>query len=622
MAYDTLSPAGKSELDPELSIRGESLQRIYSYYISEKLIVNRKYQRKLVWNVEEKQKFLDSILKNYPVPLFLLAVVDYADKERYEIIDGMQRLDAITSFMEQEFGIPMEVEGEVKELFFNLDAIADTKLLKDDGRLEQKSPSLDRTVCAKIAGYLLPLSIYRMDTSDEIDEIFRRINSGGRQLSTQEVRQSSSIGGFANIVRLIASKVRGDDSNSDILLLNNMKKISISNKKLMYGINVEEIFWVKQGIILREKMRQSNDEEIIADLLGTMILYPDHFTSNTTLFDNLYGLYSTGSPTQHERYQKIESEINKAPDDWINIFINIYDTIRDVMLETNESFNAVVNPKSTARVSPKHYETIFLVLFEIIIKEGKILNDRVLLLEKFKTAGHRMRISSGAYSGVNKKSNLADIKYLFEGAFRNRLPDEENPATDRWTTRLENILMQSHTEQSLYDFKQGLHNLDEKGEFNDDLLHKIVITLAGMANTGKNITGYVILGIADNDKDAAFIDKYYTNKRKMPYIARQYNTFHITGVNGEASAYYSNFDKYSSKIYDKLRSFTLDRAFIENHVKYYQVNYFDKSLVVFSVTSPGEPVSINNEFYIRNGSNTNKMVGSSLNTLFKRFAKP
>jgi uncharacterized protein with ParB-like and HNH nuclease domain len=134
MAYDTLSPASKNELDPELSIRGESLQRIYSYYINEKLVVNRKYQRKLVWNVEEKQKFLDSILKNYPVPLFLLAVVDYADKERYEIIDGMQRLDAITSFMEQEFGIPIDINGESGEFFFNLDAIADTKLYASPNR--------------------------------------------------------------------------------------------------------------------------------------------------------------------------------------------------------------------------------------------------------------------------------------------------------------------------------------------------------------------------------------------------------------------------------------------------------------------------------------------------------
>jgi predicted HTH transcriptional regulator len=142
-----------------------------------------------------------------------------------------------------------------------------------------------------------------------------------------------------------------------------------------------------------------------------------------------------------------------------------------------------------------------------------------------------------------------------------------------------------------------------------------------MANTGKNVTGYVILGIADNSKDAAAIDRYYTNKRRFPQIARQYNSFYITGVNGEANSYYSNFDKYSSKIYDKLRTFAIDRAFIENHIKFYQINYFDKSLVVFSVTSPGEPVSINNEFYIRNGSNTNKMVGNSLNALFKRFSQ-
>jgi uncharacterized protein with ParB-like and HNH nuclease domain len=60
----------------DLSIRGEAVQRAYNYYINGRLIVNRRYQRKLVWSIEEKRNFIDSLIKGFPVPLILLAEPD------------------------------------------------------------------------------------------------------------------------------------------------------------------------------------------------------------------------------------------------------------------------------------------------------------------------------------------------------------------------------------------------------------------------------------------------------------------------------------------------------------------------------------------------------------------
>jgi len=39
----------------------------YRLYRSGKLLVNRKYQRKLVWTLEEKEKLIGSILRGYPI---------------------------------------------------------------------------------------------------------------------------------------------------------------------------------------------------------------------------------------------------------------------------------------------------------------------------------------------------------------------------------------------------------------------------------------------------------------------------------------------------------------------------------------------------------------------------
>jgi uncharacterized protein with ParB-like and HNH nuclease domain len=45
----------------ELSIKGESIQSLYGSYLKGTFLVNRRYQRKLVWTVEEKRSFIDSI---------------------------------------------------------------------------------------------------------------------------------------------------------------------------------------------------------------------------------------------------------------------------------------------------------------------------------------------------------------------------------------------------------------------------------------------------------------------------------------------------------------------------------------------------------------------------------
>ena len=83
-----------------LESQPKSIQSLYGWYVDHQLIVNRQYQRKLVWTQEEKQSLIDSILKKYPVPAILLAT---REDGKYEIIDGLQRLHAIVSFVENAF---------------------------------------------------------------------------------------------------------------------------------------------------------------------------------------------------------------------------------------------------------------------------------------------------------------------------------------------------------------------------------------------------------------------------------------------------------------------------------------------------------------------------------------
>jgi uncharacterized protein with ParB-like and HNH nuclease domain len=89
----------------ELASQSISIQSLYNWYCEGKLFVNRRYQRKLVWTLEEKQKLIESILKRYPIPAILIAERD-AQPGTYEIIDGLQRLNSIVSFIETSFPLP------------------------------------------------------------------------------------------------------------------------------------------------------------------------------------------------------------------------------------------------------------------------------------------------------------------------------------------------------------------------------------------------------------------------------------------------------------------------------------------------------------------------------------
>lgn len=266
--------------DDNLTIKPFYIQTVYDlYFLENKFQVNRKYQRKLVWTIEEKRQFIDSIAKKYPIPLILLAL----SQNQYEIIDGMQRLNSIFAFIEGEFGL----FENGKECFFDLATMPTTNELLDSKKINQKKPVLNRTLCREIANYELPFSVASFKDPLKIEDIFKRINSNGKHLSDHELRQAGALGKFPDLVRTLSAEIRRDSSPGDILNLTQMKEISLSNIKLPYGISLLDVFWVKQEIIPVYNMRLSRDEEVVAYILVYIILGRSVNPSKTNL-DNFY----------------------------------------------------------------------------------------------------------------------------------------------------------------------------------------------------------------------------------------------------------------------------------------------------------------------------------------------
>lgn len=93
-----------------LSVSSKLISNLYELYMNNQIVVNRRYQRKLVWTLEEKQKLIQSILDSYPIPAVILNKINNGT---YEVIDGLQRLNAVMAFAEQEFPT---LDGEYFEI--------------------------------------------------------------------------------------------------------------------------------------------------------------------------------------------------------------------------------------------------------------------------------------------------------------------------------------------------------------------------------------------------------------------------------------------------------------------------------------------------------------------------
>jgi hypothetical protein len=586
----------------DLTVKGESVERIYGNYLDRRYVVNRRYQRKLVWTLDEKIKFIDSIASGFPVPIILLAENRTGERSIFDIIDGMQRLNAIMGFLENEFS----ADG----CYFDLNTMAATKALLDAGTLRQKSPALSRDHCVKIASYTVPLSIYEFVESTEVDEVFRRINSGGRKLSRQELRIAGATGHFSHAVRKVASKVRGDDSAGDEILLNDMKTISIANRELPYGIDVEELFWVKHGVLTKEQVRESRDEEIVADLISYTLIEPPP-SSRSEFLDDYFG-FGEGDASR-KRFEDVELAVQRHS--FANIahdFQRVVDEIKLVLTRAQQTFGQLLFGKQPPR-APRYFQVVFLSFYKLIISENKEVADHDRLINLLHGSGDNINVPEGGRWGSQDRINCVNSAAgIYAPAFQ---PAKEyDPARVRWVTQLENIITQSYTEQAAYDFKQGFLRLDGSGQFDDQSFTKILRTLVGIANLGRGTTGYVLVGIADKERDASRVQDLYGEP------PRTYERFFVTGIEHESRFTGMSLDQEFQRIVEKVKNSSLSdglRDYVARNCKL--VRYYDKSVFVFESQAQEEPSHCEGKYFVRYGSQLNEIPSERYGELFRRF---
>ena len=585
-----------------ISSKSDSVQVVYDNYLAGKYIVNRRYQRKLVWTQQEKVAFIDSLLQNYSIPLFLLAQnTDSEGKITYEIIDGMQRLNSIVSFIENEFPI----EWNDGKYYFNLDTLASTLSLKQIGDLKQKTPALPKDVCMGIVSYQIPFS-FIIAEQQNIEEIFRRINSFGKQLSGQEIRQAGAVGAFSDIVRKIATTIRGDVSTSDKLLLNDMKKISLSNAHLDYGININETWWVKQHIITLQNMRVSRDEELIAWIVSYIIL-GNEIQPTSKALNRLYR-YDQFDEEGSSQSALVEQKIaEKGDENIIKSFCHTFSVLLDVLYGAKKDFSSLVFTKEEAEGLVRTFQVVFLAFYEVVVREQKVIAEKNKLIKSLDGIGTRILkgIGTALWNADTRNTFIQAVKGVINPFFKKAEGDDVGK--DNWALEIDNILRLSTMEGSQYDFKMGIHNLSD-GVLNKELIKKLIKILTATVNKEPDTKGYVIVGICESENSFNEYKRFYATEHGKRY---QNTQFYITGIDEEVKKFYSgSYDKFQNEIINVIRKEPVDeeiKRYILTHMRF--PRYYDVTLMLLELKSGHSPVTYADDYYERQGNNAILVTG-------------
>lgn len=592
-------------MEHDIMIKGEYITEIYKLYNEHALTVNRRYQRKLVWSLDEKQKFINTILDGYPVPLFLL--VDTGKKpnskiDTKEIIDGLQRLEAIISFILNKY--PVSVDGEMQ--YFNLDVYPGNSALLVNGELHQEKPIMDREICHEFLLYQLPISVMSANET-VVDDVFKRINSTGRKLSAQDLRQAGVTSSFSELVRVISTHVRGDASD-DIVEMNEIDIYSLNSQGLDYGIDVKDVFWVEQGIITEEALRRSKDEEIIAILCSSIL---SNYTSGMSV-SALNRLYDATS-TFYEINEGLltDSRFN----DIIHLFSRIISDLTEIFAIKNTTFSQLLFRDKKNYNKDLVFIIVFLTLAQLYSENYHISN--------YEEIGNVLdNIADTEFSEIIRRSectwNVNVRNHLIErlkSVLSKHMDFFENDP--KWNKEFTDYLKQITTEKQMCDFKIGFHDL-RNGSENNELIRKCVKTLIAMANTFPNKEGVIAVGISDNDVSCEDYCRHYNT------TAVSYNSFHITGIISEANKYYGSVDNFISHIKTVIENDSNATTEVRHKILTTMdtMRYGEQTLLILKLVS-SEPLFYGGKLFVRYQSHNKEIVAGSaeFNEIMRKFYK-
>jgi hypothetical protein len=141
------------------------------------LKIDPDFQRQSIWTEAAQTRFIDSLMKQLPIPSMSISL-DYKTDKRL-VVDGLQRISTIIKFLKEDTDWRLS----------NLEDIDPRIKGKTVQEIKQDYPEL----YSRVENLSLPITVIRFDSSkpkhmDYLFTIFHRLNTGGTRLNNQEIR--------------------------------------------------------------------------------------------------------------------------------------------------------------------------------------------------------------------------------------------------------------------------------------------------------------------------------------------------------------------------------------------------------------------------------------------------
>jgi hypothetical protein len=178
--------------DPEtirVDTKQLSVRQVYDMIKAEDIDLTPDFQRNLVWDDLRQSRLIESILLRIPLPIFYFAQDEYG---KISVVDGLQRLSSIRRFMDNELRLN------------NLEYLQE----KCGGKYFT-NPDISKAIDAKYFRWLnmTQITVNVIDPSSPFKlkyDIFRRINTGGQPLNSQEIRNCLASNPLRDTLRSMA----------------------------------------------------------------------------------------------------------------------------------------------------------------------------------------------------------------------------------------------------------------------------------------------------------------------------------------------------------------------------------------------------------------------------------
>ena len=214
------------------------------------LILDPDFQRQEVWTHEQKSRFIESLMLQIPLPMIYVSA---DEMNRYTVIDGLQRLSALRSFVLGDDYIKTKKE-EQRGNGFRLKSLEFWSI--HEGKTFDELPT---NLKHRILETAFTFTVINPGTPAAAQRsIFQRINTAAEPLSNQEIRNALYIGQSVQLLNKLAeSRIFKLATDSSI------KSRRMEDKDLILRF---------VGFIVRDYRQYLEDTSVDVFLSDTMII--------------------------------------------------------------------------------------------------------------------------------------------------------------------------------------------------------------------------------------------------------------------------------------------------------------------------------------------------------------